>query len=409
MSDPLIDRLVEQRASAAKALHDHLDAVSAETRGADDAPWSAESDAKFSAINADLDGLDARIKSLADAEARQADADEARAKYGEAAKPPAGDQAPVADDGAILRSLLAGERRAHDFPFERRDLTVASSTGGGNTVPTGFLPQLQEHMIQTAAIRQTNVQVLTTASGEPLQVPKTTSHPTAAIIGEGSSITESNPAFGQVTLDSYKYAVSVQVSRELLEDTAVDLVGYLARAFGRALGNKSGTDYIVGDGSSKPYGVATGSTVGVTGATSVSGAFTAANLIDLFYSVIAPYRNNASWLLSDVSLAAVRKLTDPATGQYLWQPGLQLGQPDMLLGKPLVSDYNVASPAIDAKSVLFGDFSAYMIRDVAGVRLERSDDFAFLEDLATWKAILRTDGDLIDTTGAVKAFKGGAS
>ena len=179
---------------------------------------------------------------------------------------------------------------------------------------------------------------------------------------------------------------------------------------GRALGNALGAHLITGTGTSQPNGVITAATTGVTGGAGVTGAFTADNLIDLFFSVIAPYRNSpsAAWLLKDSTLAAVRKLKD-STNQYLWQPSLQVGVPDTLLGKPTVTDPNVAAPALSAASVAFGDFSQYFVRLVNGIRFERSVDYAFNTDLVTFRAILRGDGDLVDTTGAVKKFVGNAA
>ena len=97
------------------------------------------------------------------------------------------------------------------------------------------------------------------------------------------------------------------------------------------------------------------------------------------------------------------------TGAYLWQPSIVAGQPDLLLSKPVLTDPNVAATALAAKSVLFGDLSAYAIRIVNGIRFERSDDFAFNTDQVTFRAIIRGDGLLIDQTGAVKHFIGNAA
>lgn len=117
--------------------------------------------------------------------------------------------------------------------------------------------------------------------------------------------------------------------------------------------------------------------------------------------MIHGYRQNGTWMMADATVALVRKLKD-STNQYLWSPGLISGEVDTLLGRPVVVDVNMPAATTGLKSVVFGDFSAYYIRDVNGVRVERSDDFAFQNDLATFRFILRTDGDLIDTTGAVK-------
>lgn len=389
-----LHELIEARARLWEGTKAALDTAEKEGRANTD-----EAKAEFDKRNADLSTLDARIAEAVDLEKRNKQADEIRAQY--APKP----EAPKAqDDNALLRRMIAGEIKGAEF----RDLTKLSAGAGANTVPTSFYGQLQAHMIDVSAIRNTNVRVLTTDSGEALQVPKTTAHSTAALIAEAGSITESDPAFGQVTLDAFKYALAIQVSTELETDTGVDLLGYLAMQAGRALGNASGAHFVTGDGSAKPNGVVTASTLGVTGATSVVGAFTADNLIDLYYAVIAPYRRNGYWLMSDAGVKAARKLKD-SDGQYIWVPGLTAGESSTLLGRPVVTDPNVAAPALAAKSVVFGDMSAYMIRDVRGVRVERSADFAFGNDLVTYRFILRTDGDLVDTTGAVKHFIGGAS
>jgi len=204
--------------------------------------------------------------------------------------------------------------------------------------------------------------------------------------------------------------VLLQASSELLSDTGVDLEGYLAMQAGRALGNAFGVHAITGDGSSKPTGIVTSASTGKTGGTGVAGAFTADDLIDLYYSVIAPYRNSTScgWMMRDASLGAARKLKD-STGQYLWQPSIQVGAPDTLLGKPVHTDPNVAAIGTTAKSVVFGDFSAYFVRMAGGVRFERSDDYAFNSDLTTFRAIIRADGLTVDQTGALKVFAGAAT
>lgn len=411
MSNPLIDTLVERRANVWEQTKAHIEDIAARDGG----EWNGDADETYTRLNADLDNLDARIKELHEREKRQAEAEEAREQFGAAAKAPAQEERTAPTDDDILRAMVRGEVRddqgkvAYNFaPAERRDLTVGTSTAGGNTVPTSFFARLHEHMIEVSAIRQTNATVITTEAGEALEIPKTTSHSTAAIISEGGTVTESDPAFGKVTLNAYKYGLAIDISSELEQDSAFDLSGYLAMQAGRAIGNKSGTDYVTGDGSGKPYGVVTGSTLGETGANSVAGVFDGDNLIDLFYSVIAPYRRNAYWVMSDAGIALARKLK-AGDDNYLWQPGLQAGEPDRLLGKPLVSDTNVADPAAEAKSVLFGDFSAYYIRDVRGVRAERSADFKFGSDLVTWRFLFRTDGDLVDTTGAVKHFIGGTA
>lgn len=392
----MLQKLIDQRASVWESAKQHLDTIEAEGR-----EFTGEADETWSRYNSDLADLDTRIQELSALEQRNREADEARAKFGGDVTPP---EQKVTTDADRLRAMVAGEQRAAEF----RDLEVGTTTAGGHTVPTSFYGQLVEHMIENSAIRQTNVTVLSTDGGEDLQVPKSTAKSSAGIIGEGATITESDPTFGQVTLGAYKYGFSIQISSELEQDTGIDLLGFLASQGGAALGNGSGEHFVTGTGSAQPNGVVTASTLGVTGGTTVAGVFTADELIDLYFSVIAPYRRNGTWLLSDAGMKTARKLKD-ADDQYLWVPGLMAGEASTLLGRPVVVDPNVADPALDAKSVVFGDLSKYFIRDVRGVRVERSVDFAFQNDLVTWRFLLRTDGDLIDTTGAVKHFVGGSS
>lgn len=398
----LLARLLSERANIWEGTKALLDTVEAESRD-----LSGEEQADYARRTADLDALDARIRDLNERIAAESDAAEARARA-EALIRPADTQpqGETADERAM--AFFRGRGGA---TLDTRDLSKLTAGAGGNTVPTGFQNKLYEHMVEAAMIRSV-ANVLTTTSGESIQVPKTTAHGSAALVAEADPIQESDPTFGQSTLYAYKFGVLIQVSRELITDSAVDLLGYIARQAGRALGLASGGYYATGTGSSQPQGIVTGSVAGATGANSVSGAFTADNLIDLYHSVIAPYRNspNCAWLMKDSSVAALRKLKDGTeSNQYLWQPGLTAGALDTILGKPLIVDPNIAATGLSAKSVVFGDMNAFVIRDVAGVRFERSDDFAFANDLVTFKALIRTDSRLVDATGAVKHFIGGGS
>ena len=390
----ILNSLLAQRANVWEQAKAHLDTVEAEGR-----EFTGEADETWTRFNTDLDALDKRIGEVKDLIDREKAADEARSLGDDLARRGAPAPDAVETDVDRLRKLVNGEVRAVDFRAESRDLSKLSAGAGANVVPTSFHSMLQEHMIDSSAIRQTNVTVLTTESGENLQVPKTAGYSTASLIAEAGSITESDPSFGQVTLGAFKYAILVQVSSELLTDEGVDVADFLARQGGRALGNGSGAHFVAGDGSSRPLGGVPASTLGKTAAGAA--AITTDELIDLFYSVIHGYRQNGTWMMADATVALVRKLKD-STNQYLWSPGLISGEVDTLLGRPVVVDVNMPAATTGLKSVVFGDFSAYYIRDVNGVRVERSDDFAFQNDLATFRFILRTDGDLIDTTGAVK-------
>jgi HK97 family phage major capsid protein len=294
---------------------------------------------------------------------------------------------------------------------ERFDLTKGTATKGAELIPTSFSAELMRHLIFFAQVRQTRSRVLRTSGGENLLVPKTTAYGSAAIVAEAGAIGESDQTFGQITLSSFKYANLVQLSRELVEDEAIDITGELARVAGLQVGTANGAHLVTGTGSGQPQGVANTPVTGFTFANYAAFTGNASNistdgLIDLFHSVNPGYRTNGEWLMRDQSLAAVRKFKD-TTGQFIWQPGLTEGAPDRLLGRPVITDPTMPISGAGAAIILFGDFNLfYTIRDVDGVRFERSDDFAFANDLITYRVILRTDAKQVlnDTSNsAVKA------
>jgi len=292
-----------------------------------------------------------------------------------------------------------------------RSLVTSNAASGGNVVPTDFYDQLLAHLVEVSGLLQAGPTIVNTAGGESLQFPRTPSHTTGALTGQTSSITEVDPQFGLVTLTAFKYGAFLQVSRELLDDSAVDLVGYLAMSAGRAIGNAFGADLVTGTGTNQPSGLVANSTQGVAGATTgKGGAAQYADLVNLEYSVIAPYRQSRScyWLAADKTIGGFRLLLD-SQNRPIWEPSVVLGSPDLLLGKPLVADPFVPAVATSAKSVFFGDFAQYVVRLVGPVRFERSDDFAFQTDLVSFRAIIRGDGSLVDRTGACMKYYVGPS
>ncbi len=399
----LINKVLEERAKAWDKGREILERASKENRD-----LTSEENEQFDRINDDMSKFDTRLAELEDLAARNKAADKALAEYRDildATPDPAPEKSPIA-------RMAAGELRAYEFGWdtmspEFRDLTVGTATDGAELVPTSFVERLYVHLIENSAIIQAGATVITTASGEQILFPKTTSLSTATLEGEGDAIAESDPQFAQMALDAYKYAFLVQASSELVQDSAIDLEGFLAVQGGQALGNAFGAHAITGTGTAQPNGVMTAATGNTSTNTGVSGVPQYDDIIDLVHAVIPAYRRNAKFLMSDATLAGIRKLED-SNGLPLWQPSTQAGVPSMLVGHPVVIDPNVADAATDAESVAFGDFSKYYVRFAGGARVERSDDFAFANDLVTWRFAVRADGDLIDT-GAIKTFTGAAT
>lgn len=395
-----VQGLREQRAQAYHQMKDIADReVAGESRAEDREAWDR--------ANADLDRLTAEVERCERANRLDAVTELRRPEF--ISERRVETSAAPQSDADILRQIALGERREYTFggPSERRDVL---KTNTGAPVPTSFYDRLIEHLVVMGPMLDPNVvTIIQTNSGENLQIPRTSTYSAGSVTGEAVAINESDPAFAAfITLGAFKYAFLTQFSREMVEDSGINLLDFFARQAATGLGTTVNNVLTVGTDTTQPNGIVTAASLGVTGGTGVSGAFTADNLIDLVYSVNSPYRRRgASFQMRASSLAAARKLKD-SDGQYLWSPSLQVGQPDTLLGYPVYENPDVVAAGTPTRSVIFGDMSAYHVRQVGGIQVARSDEYAFNADLITFRVTWRGDADLPDTN-AVKYFIGGTA
>lgn len=287
----------------------------------------------------------------------------------------------------------------------------SGASGGSLTIPTTVASTVYAFMTASVAMRRMNTTIITTSGGNPMNFPRVGTHGIATQIAtQNTTIAGADPVLTMMTLQAWDIGQLIPVANDLLQDSGVDLLGFVGGQIGRGLGQLSATWYVAGTGSSQPTGVMTA--IGGAGTVATGGSLLLGpagqvleKLIDVQYSVVDSYRNNgASWLMRDLTGAVIRKIRDGAggtAGQFVWQPsptvGLIGGQPDTFLGDPVYFDPNVASMASDAKVIAYGDFSSYYIRDVGSLRLERSDDAFFAQNQVAFRGILRTDGNLIDS------------
>ncbi len=276
-------------------------------------------------------------------------------------------------------------------------------------VPTFLAEQLYEVLEgQVAMLRMPTTKILT-ETGADMDFPRLTTHTLGTqVIAQGTAIGGTDPVFAKTTFGAYKYGALIGVANETIQDTGFDLLSLVARDSGRAVGRLVDADLVVGSGSGEPNGVMTA--IGGAGTIATGGSLitpTYEKLIDLQYSINNEYRNsgNAAWLMYDTTAGTLRKLRDGAGGTIgapLWQASVTGGvagyrQPDLLLGDPAFTDVNVASMASNAKIIAYGDWSAYYIRHVQDIVFERSDDYAFNQDVVFFRTTWRVDGDLLDT------------
>ena len=373
-----------------------------DTAGAEKRDLTSEEQEKYDRISADLDTRAAVIEQLKADEERAARLDAVAAEI-RTDEVPAGDDT----DAEAIRKIANGEMRS--FEFQKRDILTSSQ---GAPVPTSFYDQVIMRARLVGPMLDVPT-ILNTAGGESLQVPSLGTYSSSSTVtAQGANFSEADPAFNTLasnTLGAYKYGFIIQLSRELIEDAGVDITSFLAEQIGNGLGYNVQSALTTGAGTTAPTGIVTAAGSGITGGTGVSGAFTADALINLFYSLDGAARllPGVGFMANGASIGAMRTLKDTA-GNYVFSPSLDANNRDMLLGRPVYENPHMASTGTAQKSVLAGHMPSFFVRTVGGIRIDRSEDFAFNADLVTFRASMRVDSCLPQTSH-IKYFVGGAS
>lgn len=280
---------------------------------------------------------------------------------------------------------LRGKLTVHNVLSEGVD------ANGGYLVPTEFEKFIVDALQEENVMRKL-CKVITTANDR--KIPVAATHSVAAWTAENSAYTESNPTFTQKTIDTYKLTDLIKVSIELLDDSAFNLEDYIAREFAYAFGAAEEQAFCVGTGTGQPTGLftANGGTVGVTAASAT--AITTDEVISLIHSLKSPYRKKAKFLMNDATVAALRKLKDN-NGAYLWQPSVQAGEPDKLMGYEIYTSPYVPTLAAGALAIAFGDFQNYWIADRTGRTVQRLNELYSTNGQVGFVGTERVDGKII--------------
>jgi HK97 family phage major capsid protein len=282
-----------------------------------------------------------------------------------------------------------------------------TSTAGGFLIPEGFSYEVDKALKAYGGLMSV-ARILPTATGNDIPWPKyNDTANVGAILAENTQATEQDIVFGSTTLKSFNYTSKViRTSMQLFQDAGIPVESIIADAFVERIGRAfNGHATATGNGSTQPEAVVTAaSSTGVNQA--AASAISKGDLMNLKYGLDAAYRENAVWMLNDTTVKAILNLsigTDYETG--LWQPGLSLGQPDTILGHRYIVNNQMPEIGAGNASVLFGDFSKYIIRDVQGITLRRMDELYAEYDQVGWVMFKRYDGRYIGSTGAQAAIK----
>ena len=301
-------------------------------------------------------------------------------------------------------------------PDIRAAMSTTTGSEGGFTVAPEYYRQLTEALKAYGGIRSVAT-VMPTGTGAQMNFPTAdATSEEGEIVGQNGSVNLGETAFANLTLDVFKYSSkSIALPFELIQDSMFDLDAYVRALLTNRLGRITSKHFTIGTGSSQPRGIGVAAGVGKTGATGTATSITYDDLVDLEHSVDPVYRTRAGvgFMMHDQSLKAVRKIKD-TQGRPVFVPGYEQGNPggapDRLLGRPIYISQEMPVMAANAKSVLFGDFKSYIIREVMDLTLFRMTDSAYtLKGQVGFVAFNRQGGNLIDVGGAVKAFQNSAT
>lgn len=298
------------------------------------------------------------------------------------------------DDGGTGRKSKAYNQVFQDYlrgiadnKVVRNALKEGDDSKGGYLVPEEFENRVIDRLKDQNTIRR-YAHVIRTSSKHKIPVEGTPVE--ASWIDEEGSYGDEDMTFTQITLDAYKLGTMVKVSDELLEDVEFDLAGYVADQLAAAIAEAEEAAFCTGNGTKKPVGIftANGGEVGVT--TSAADKITADEILDLVYSLKAPYRRNARFYLNDQTIKVIRKLKD-GNGNFIWQPALTEGQPDRLCGFPVESVAAAPTIAAGAYVLAFADLGYYWIADRTDMDIRRLDELFAVTGQVGFRGSRRVD------------------
>lgn len=282
--------------------------------------------------------------------------------------------------------------RNRNYIDVHNDLQIGTDSEGGYLCPDEFEKKLIESLEEENIFRQLAT-VIQTSSGDR-KIPIVTSKGEAVWMDEEEAYSLSDDVFGQASLSAYKVGTAIKISEELLNDSAFDLPSYIAKEFARRVGAKEEEAFFVGDGKGKPTGIFADAGGAEDGVTTSGAAITFDDIMELFYSLKSPYRKKAVWVMNDTTVKALRKLKDN-TGNYIWNPSVQAGVPDMILNRPYYTSSYVPTLEAGSKAIAFGDFKYYWIGDRQGRTFKRLNEVFAMNGQVGFIASQRVDGRLI--------------
>jgi HK97 family phage major capsid protein len=302
--------------------------------------------------------------------------------------------------GACFDHMSAEEKTAF-HGMRQKALANTSDAGGGFFVPEDFQATVIKKIANVA-----NVSALVShqaTSRDVLRWP-TVKYTTDDIDNsalamtwedESDSVTTTDPTpLGSVSIQVKRARGLVLVDRELLEDSAVDVLSLLSSLIADKASVDLDRQYTIGPGGKRPEGFMTNADISTTNSGS-SGAFTFDGLMDLVHAVPEQYVADGTFMLKRLSMGLIRKLKD-TTNRPIWEPSQQAGLPATLLGYRLKTNEHIAAAAAASRSAIFANFKQlYMVADKSGLAIQRLDEKYADADQVGFIFRLRTGGAVV--------------
>lgn len=393
--------LVENRQHAAVRIRQIIDEATNAKRS-----LTAEDEAAIDAANADYDRLKAEEDKLLALNEKLAVGDAQRSRISSAITSSSEDDADRPGDRAIIevvRSAQGAIRAGDQFTAREFDLridhgkvlmasrAIADFSDAGAMYMNDFATRVAMYQRTTSPLL-TVASVISADNGRPLVLPVLSADPSSYTPGEGTAITENSGTLGQATATPISYKSLSYISAEAEEDEMVGLMQLISRAQGRELGIKAGTAMTA----SLLTAATNGGTAGGLGGGSTATFLGYEDALDLKYGRPTGIRQVGAWLMANGAIKKARKWTDK-NGQYLWQPAIAAGQPDLFDGQPVYEDPGLATPASATKSIVYGDLAAWVVKQ-RGLRVAVSTEYRFNTDQIAIRTVYRAGGALPDAT-----------
>lgn len=299
------------------------------------------------------------------------------------------------DEAAAVETKSFGLylRRGKDaFELDVKTLRVSSDPQGGYLAPPEFASEFIKDLTEFSPIR--SIASVRQTANPSVNYPARTAITNARWKSETETQESSEPAFGQIEVPVHDLNTFVDISNQLLADSGGVAEREVREALAEDFGAKEGAAFVNGNGVNRPLGFLSDARL-LESITGSAIAITADSLITALYALPAAYRRNATWVMNSTTLATIRKLKD-GNGQYLWQPGLQAGQPETILGRPVVDALDMPDIVAGSSPIAVGDFQAgYRIVDRADLSILVNPFLLATDGITRFHATRRVGGGVI--------------